>query len=85
MPRKRKITLPDGRTVDATEIGYRTLGEHWNEYLLDDGTVVRLKPVVTSVVKTDGVYDDNGDPVYLVNSQNVMSVSTPDEAVGGTP
>lgn len=75
MARKRKLQLPDGQTVDGVEIGFQTLGEHWNEYLLDDGTVVRLKPVVTSVLRAEGITDENGDPVYMVNSQNVMGVS----------
>lgn len=80
MARKRKLTMPDGKVVDGTEMGFRTLGEHWNEYLLDDGTVVRLKPVVLSVIRAEGQTDENGDPVYMVNSQNVLSVSPAEEA-----
>lgn len=83
MARKRQIPLPDGTVGEGTELGYRTMGEHWNEYLIDDGTVVRLKPVVTSVVRVDGLFDDKGDPVYMVNSQNVMSVSAPEDLQGG--
>jgi predicted RNase H-like HicB family nuclease len=43
MERKRKVQGPDGDVYDATEVGFRSSGEHWNEYLLDDGTVERDK------------------------------------------
>lgn len=79
MERKKRITLPDGRTVDATELSFRTSGENWNEYLLDDGTVVRIKLVVTEVVRLDGEYDLDGNPAYIVKSTNVAAISAPDE------
>lgn len=75
MERKRRVRGPDGQETDATEIGFRTHGEHWNEYLLDDGTVIRLKPVVTMITRVKGIVDEKGQPVYIVESTNVMSVS----------
>lgn len=78
MARKKKINL-GGTMVEGTEIGFRPSGEHWNEYLLDDGTVVRIKLVLTGVVRIDGMYDAEGEPVYFANSTNVMGVSAPDE------
>jgi hypothetical protein len=39
--KKRKVQLPpDNRTVEPTLMPFQTGGEHWNEYLVDDGTVV---------------------------------------------
>ena len=75
MERKRKVTLGDGRLVDATEVGFRASGEHWNEYLADDGTVIRIKLVVTEVLRVDGEYDSEGNPGYLIKSSNVTSIS----------
>ena len=82
MERKRTILGPNGDPVDSVEVGYRTLGEHWNEYLLDDGSVVRLKLVVTSVNRIDGHTDAKGQPLYQVESLNVMSVSAPSAEEG---
>lgn len=79
MERKRKVTGPDGKMVEATEVGFRSSGEYWNEYLLDDGSVARIKLVATAVLRIDGVYDDSGNPAYLVQSTNVVNVSSPDE------
>ncbi len=79
---ERKIKLPNpltGESVDATEIGHRSNGEHWNEHLLDDGTVVRVKLIVTNIYRIDDAYNDKGEPVYMIESSNVVSTSVPEE------
>ena len=78
MERKRTVKLPDGRDVDVTEIGYRTSGEYWNEYLADDGTVIRVKLIATEVLRLDGQFDQEGNPVYIVKTTNVTNVSAPE-------
>jgi hypothetical protein len=77
--RKTRVNLPGVGEVEATVVGYRSGGENWNEYLADDGTVIRLKVVVTDVYRVDGEYDAEGNPIYVVRSNNVMSVSPPEE------
>ncbi len=79
MERKRKLKLPTGQEVDATVLSFQAGGEHWNEYLVDDGTVIRVKFVATEVLRLDGQYDAQDNPVYLVQSTNVMAVSSPDK------
>lgn len=79
MERKKKLTLPDGQEVDATILSFQAGGEHWNEYLIDDGTVIRVKLVATEVLRLDERYDAQNNPIYLLQSTNVMSVSSPDK------
>ena len=50
-------------------------GSIWNEYLLDDGTVARIKLVVANVFRVDGQTDGKGQPVYVIESTNVTSIS----------
>ena len=76
--RTKKVQLPDGREVEGQIFPFQTGGEHWNEYLVEDGTVVRIKLVATEVVRLDGEYDGEGNPVYLVQSTNVMAVDSPE-------
>ena len=76
--RKKKARMPDGREVEAVEMSFQAASENWNEYLLDDGSVVRMKLVATEVVRVEGEYDPQGQPVYLVQSTNLMVVSAPD-------
>jgi len=75
--RSRKISW-QGRTVDATEVTYQPSGEHWNEYLVDDGTVIKMKTVVTEILRVQGEHDQEGNPVYLVKSANIMAVNAPE-------
>jgi len=77
--RKRKIRLGDGREVEGIVMPFQPGGEHWNEYFLDDGSVLRLKVVVTEVLRIDGEYDAQGNPAYVAQSTNVVAVSAPDE------
>lgn len=81
MERKRRIPLqPGGPPADVTEVGFQAVGEHWNEYLLDDGTVARLKPIVTNVYRIDGQYDPKGQPAYMIESNNVVAISAAEQA-----
>ena len=79
MERKRQLPGPDGNPIRVTEVGFRATGEHWNEYLLDDGTVARVKLVVVNVYRVDGQTDPKGQPVYLIESNNVLSISATEE------
>ena len=76
--RKKIVDFGQG-PKEVTEVGFRTGAEHWNEYLIDDGTVVRIKLVATEVLRVDGEYDPQGNPVYIVASTNVTAVSAPQE------
>lgn len=76
---KRQIPGPDGKMVSATTIGFQVGGEHFNEYVLDDGTLLRLKPVMTEILRVDDMYDGEGNPVYVAKAQNVVVASSPDK------
>jgi hypothetical protein len=77
---KRTIKMPyKGRTVEAEEMIVQRATEEWNTYLLDDGTVIRLKPVVLRVARIPGEYDDEGNEIFIVKSNNVMVVDSPED------
>ncbi len=76
--RKVKISY-QGRTVEATPIDFQAQGEHWNQYLLTDGSVIKMKLVLTEIVRVDGEYDAEGNPIYIVKSTNILSVSAPED------
>jgi hypothetical protein len=77
--RTRKVRLADGREGVAMVIPVNNTTENWNEYLLDDGTVLKIKIVLTEVMRVEGEFDPQGNPMYLVNSQPVVNVDAPDE------
>ncbi len=79
MERKKRIEVPGLGQRDAVEVGFRSTGEYWNEYLLDDGSVLRFKSVVAEVVRVEDVFDAEGNPTYMVKSSQIMNVSAPDD------
>lgn len=78
MPNKIKIKLPDGREVDVTPVDINQSNEQWNNYILDDGSTLRVKLVITRISRLDNEYDVEGNPVYLFQSTNVVSVNCPE-------
>ncbi len=67
-----------GRETDAVDVDFQIRKEDWNEYLLMDGSIVKMKLVVSGILRVQGEYDNEGNPVYIVRSQNVMAVKAPD-------
>lgn len=63
-----------GRDVEATLVDFVIGREDWNEYQLHDGTVLRLRVVVSEVFRLHGEWDAEGNPVYIVKSGNVLVV-----------
>jgi hypothetical protein len=57
----------------------RTSGEHFDEYLLDDGVILRIKHVLTEVWKARDAYDSYGNPLYFVVQSPILAVDAPDE------
>jgi hypothetical protein len=67
-----------GQEVDATEVDFQIRKEDWNEYQLMDGSSVKIKMVVSDILKVPDEYDNEGNPVYVVKSKNVLAVRSPD-------
>ncbi len=67
-----------GRQVDATPVDVNQSSERWNEYLMEDGTLLKMKLVLKKVLRVDGEFDAEGNPVYIMQSTNVSSITSPD-------
>ena len=65
--RKTKIRL-FSKEVDVTEVNIIERKDHVAEYKLEDGSVIRFAAPAMSVVRIDGEWDAQGDPVYLIAS-----------------
>src|SRR2546425_12568672 len=73
-----KIVL-NGKPFDAMLVPIKASQERWNEYILEDGTTIRIKVVATEVYRVDELRNSDGDPVYQVKSNTVVSAIVPDE------
>jgi len=75
----KKVELKIGdKTVEGTLVDFQTMREEYNSYKLSDGAVIRMKTVVTNIIRTED-FTPTGEPVYIVNSQNVLVADVPDE------
>ncbi|MDO8662693.1 MAG: hypothetical protein Q7K98_05690 [Candidatus Omnitrophota bacterium] len=77
MSNKVKINF-GGEEMEATPVDINQTNEYWNQYLLDDGTVVKIKLVATKVLRVDSKYDNEGNPLYVIQSTNITAVNSPD-------
>lgn len=75
----QRTRLPyKGEDCDALELDFEIEKEGWNIYVVEDGTRLRMKVVVTKLVRIEGHYDEEGNPVYLVKSGNMVVASAPE-------
>jgi hypothetical protein len=63
-----------GHDIPVTDIPVADVEERFVQYKLEDGTVLKVKNVATSVLRVDNEYLPDGNPVYLVLSNPVVSV-----------
>lgn len=77
MSEEKKITINlGGRDVEAVPVDVNQANELWNEYLLEDGTVLKMKLILKKVMRVAGEFDSEGNPVYVMQSTNVSAVSS---------
>ena len=52
--------------------------EDWNKYVLKDGSILKFKTVINSVIRTEDCDPDTGNPIYVIQSTNISQVSVPE-------
>jgi hypothetical protein len=81
---QRKINL-GGKEYAAEIIEFETEREGWNSYILHDGTMLKLKAVVSDIIRVEGAYAPNGDPLYMVQSSNIVTTTVPESLKRANP
>lgn len=84
--KKTKVELPGVEgLVDAIEVAVEQSTERWSDITLADGTTIRMKPVVLSAVRILDRYDQDGNPIYQLKANQVMTAESPAELKRGAP
>ncbi len=76
-----KVTDAQGKQVTATDVGIESAVEHFNTVKLVDGSVLRIKVVATKARRLEGQYDQQGYPIYVLESKNVLVVDSVPEVL----
>lgn len=83
---EKKVNIPipgqagqPAQMVEGNEVPIKESTERWTEVHLEDGSVLRVKPNVISVVRVTGRYGPDGNPMYaLRTNQTIVVTSSPD-------
>jgi len=80
MAGQRKKTVEwRGKLIEGTPVLVENQVEPQSTYNLEDGTQIRMRTVVMEVVRLDGHYNAEGDTIYLLKSQNLMTTNVPEK------
>ena len=63
--------------MPGEEIEFEPEKELFNSYILQDGTSLRFKAVVSKIIRIDE-YNSEGEPIYMIKSSNVAVTNVPD-------
>jgi hypothetical protein len=78
MPETKKTIDIFGKQTVVAEVPILKSEESFNRYELEDGTVIRVKNVATSIMRVEGQFNPppDGRPIYLVLSAPVVNVDS---------
>ena len=74
-----KITLPDGTVKETTaeDVTFKATEEPWTIFQLEDGSKLRVRPVVMRVQRT-AEFDNEGNPIYRLAIGTVVFTDSPE-------
>ena len=71
--------LPREALKDSVDLDFKEEEENWNTYILSDGTTLKVKLVLRGVKRLHR-FEPDGNPIYVINSINVVrAVNVPPE------
>jgi hypothetical protein len=73
----RKKFNVGGQEVSGEDVEFEVEKESFNVYILHDGTTLKLKVVVSGIVRLDS-YGPDGNPLYAVQATNVLVPDVPE-------
>ena len=76
MGSKVKVTF-QGKEYNAEKVDFETVREDWSKYKLDDGATLKMRTIVSGVVRLPLLGED-GNPIYMVKSSNIVEADVPD-------
>ncbi len=62
---------------NVERLEFSTEREEWNQYKLEDGTLIEVKIVAVAILKNLDVIDEFGVHDYIVKSQNIVRAIPP--------
>jgi hypothetical protein len=67
-------SISEIKVLEGEQVDFEVVKEDWNIYKLKDGTTLKIKLILVGVLRSNNQYDPLGNPIYAVNSTNVVRV-----------
>jgi hypothetical protein len=74
MPETKRTIAALGQNLNVADVPIVSSSESFNTYTLEDGSVLKVKNVATSIARVEGQFMPDGRPVYMVFSTPVVIV-----------
>lgn len=74
-------TLSPKDIAEGESLEFKSKVEDWNVYKLDDGSILKIKLILTKVIRTKK-HNPDGSPIYFTVASNVLSVNSPKKLWG---
>jgi hypothetical protein len=74
MPETKKKLPFLGFEIEVSEVPVIRADEQLSTYVLEDGSVIKVRNVATSIMRVEGQYLPDGSPVYFILVTPVTSV-----------
>jgi len=71
-----RMELPGIGAVQATPVNVDESVERWTDLKLSDGSTLRIKAQVIRVLRAEGKFDPEGNPLYIVQGGQMMVVTS---------
>jgi hypothetical protein len=68
----------EGKQERAVEISFDVKSEGWSTYILEDGTVIKMKTVTSRVMKLLDRVREDGSPFYVLEGVAVVTTIKPE-------
>ena len=75
-PDPKNYSVEELKASIISNIQFSTIIQDWNEYVVDDGTSIKIQPLVLRIAKTSK-FDSNGFPKYVCEIQGNMKMDPP--------
>ncbi len=63
-----------GREIDVADVPITRATEFFNEYELEDGSILKVKNVATAFLRVENQFSPDGKPIYVVLTGPVVNV-----------
>jgi len=78
-----EVTIADqnGNPVKKKGVKVSVLDSHetWSTANLEDGSIVRYKSTIIDAIRVTGEFDQDGNPIYLINQTGIINVESPNQ------